>query len=193
MRRRLALFVLLGLLLPPREAHLSQVHYQTLSLKQVIERSELVLIVKLAKPNQRQIQVPIGKDQKGQDAPAFVRVLTRCEVQRALTAAGAELVGKTIEIDGANWQDTLAMHKIYYLEGIGESPIFDRYEPADQKAQPAPQAAEPKDAPFIVFLRRESYEGKSGLAFAVEGATERVKNRAAIEELLLRRKQPATP
>lgn len=187
--------MVLGLLLP-REAYLSQVHYETISLKQVIERSELVLIVKLAKPNQRQIQVPIGKDKKGQDAPAFVRVLTRCEVQRALTAAGAELVGKTIEIDGANWQDTLAMHKIYYLEGIGESPIFDRYEPADQStaaARSAAQAAEPKDAPFIVFLRRESYEGKHGLAFVVEGATERVKNRAAIEELLLRRKQPATP
>jgi hypothetical protein len=189
MRRRLALLLLLGLLLPPREAHLSQVHYQPVSLKQVIERSDLVLIVKMAKPSQRQIPIPIGKDNKNQEAPAFVRVQTRCEVQRALTAAGAELVGKTIEIDGANWQDTLAMHKIYYLEGIGESPIYERYQPADP-ADAQAREAEPKDAPFIVFLRREAQDGKTGFAFVVEGAVERLKNRAAIEELLRRLRKP---
>lgn len=192
MRRRLALSLMLGLLLSPREAHLSQVHYESISLAQLIERSEMVLIVKMAKPGQRQIQIPIGKDKKGQEAPAFVRVQTRCEVQRALTAAGAELVGKTIEIDGANWQDTLSMHKVYYLEGMGISPIYERYHPAER---PDPQALEEesKGAPFIVFLRREVYEKKAGFAFVVEGAVERLKNRAAIEEHLRRRKQPATP
>lgn len=177
---------MLGLLLLPREAHLSQVHYRTISLEQLVERSEIVLIVKTAKPDQRQIQVPIGKDKKNQEAPAFVRVLTRCEVQRTLSPAGAELVGKTIEIDGAHWQGTLAMHRAYYLEGMGISPIYERYEPAD-RADAQAQAAE-KDAPFIVFLRREVYDGKNGLAFVVEGAVERLKNRAAIEELLRRRK-----
>lgn len=192
MRRRLILSVLLGVLLLPRGAHLSQIHYQIISLKELMERSEFVLVVKLAKPSQRQIQVPIGKDRRNQEAPAFVRVQTRCEVLRALAPAGttgAELVGKTLEIDGANWQETLAMHKIYYLEGIGESPIYDRYEPAD-RAGAQTQEPEPKDAPFIVFLRRE---GKSGFAFAAEGAVERLKNRAAIEELLRHRKQAPTP
>src|SRR4051794_37195668 len=98
MRRRLALFVLTGSLFLSREAYLSQVHYKTITLAELIARSELVLVVKTAQPAQRQIPIPIGKDQKKQEAPAFVRVELRCAVQSAISLAGTELTGKTIEI-----------------------------------------------------------------------------------------------
>ena len=187
MRRRVALVLLIGLVSSPREAHVSQIHYQTVTLAELVERSELILIVKSAKPAQRQINIPIGAPgpdslvaagQQKKEAPAFVRVLSRCEVLGALSKAGAELVGKTIEIDSAHWQETLALHKSYYLEGISESPIYERYQPAEPVPEPEPR-------PSIVFLRRE---GASGYAFVVDGAVERGKSRAAIEKLLRGRK-----
>src|SRR5262245_45278175 len=113
MGRRLALMVFLGLLFLPREARLSQIHYREITLEDLVARSELVLIVKTAKPAQRQLEITIGKDRQKQDAPAFVRVQSRCEVQSALSKGGADLVGKTIEIDGANWEASLSMHKRY--------------------------------------------------------------------------------
>ncbi|MFO0577465.1 MAG: hypothetical protein U1A78_25965 [Polyangia bacterium] len=189
MQRRVALFVLTGLLFTPREAHVSQIHYQTVTLAELVERSELILIVKTAKPAQKQITIPIGTpgpnslvapSQQKKEAPAFVRVLSRIEVQGALSKDGAELGGKTIEVDSAHWQETLALHKSYYLEGISESPIYERYQPAEPAAEP-----EPQDRSFIVFLRRE---GASGYAFVVDGAVERIRNRAAIEKLLRGRK-----
>jgi hypothetical protein len=189
MRRRLALsfLCLAGFLFCSREAYLSQIHYRGISLEQLVERSQLILIVKAASPAQKQINVAIGKDQKNREAPAFVRVLSRCEVQGAITPAGAELVGKTIEIDGAHWQQSLSMHRSYYLQGLSKSPIWERYnpEPPPGPAPAASSAHEPADAPFIVFLRRD---GKDGFAFVVDGARERLGSRAAIEELLRARK-----
>jgi hypothetical protein len=63
MRRRSALLVLgtvSGLLLSPREAHLSQIHYRTITLAELVESSELVLVVKTAKPARRQVEIPVG-------------------------------------------------------------------------------------------------------------------------------------
>lgn len=164
---------------------MSRIHYRSISLEQLVQCSELVLIVKTADPPQRKIPVPIGASapsdpaQKRREVPAFLRVQSRCEVQGALTAAGAKLVGKTLEIDGSHWRQSLAMHKSYYLQGIRRSPIYERYQPADAPAEP-----DPADAPFIVFLRRE---GGSGFAFVADGAVERMESRSAIEEYLRQR------
>lgn len=161
---------------------MSQIHYRGIPLAQLVERSELVLIVEPADPPRRLVEVPIGTDPKGHEAPAFVRVLSRCVVRGALSASGAELVGRTIEIDGAHWQQSLSMHRSYYLKGMSRSPIYERYQPAGASAEPdAPGAS---DAPSIVFLHRSEADG---FAFVVEGARERVTERGVIEELLRQR------
>lgn len=180
MRRRLFLLTLGAFFLPIREGHVSQIHYRGVTLAQLIEQSDLVLVVKPARPPQRKIEIAIGKDAQGHEAPAFVRVLSRFQVDAALSDAGRDLVGKTIEVDGAHWQQSLSMHQSYYLKGVSKSPIYPRYEGAV-----APAEGEPKDPSIIVFLRRD---GESGLAFVVDGAIERLPNRATIEGLLRRPK-----
>lgn len=163
---------------------MSQTHYRGITLEQLVERSDLVLIVKASRPARRQIQVPIGGGPK--PAPAFVRVLSRCDVLGALSRDGAELVGTTLEIDGAHWQQSLSMHKSYYLQGLSKSPIYERYQPAEPLAAPDADAA-PEGTPFLVFLRRGDRDGATGFAFTVDGATEHLGRRAAVEALLAAR------
>lgn len=180
MRRRLFLLTLGAFFLPIREGHVSQIHFRGVTLEQLVEQSQLVLVVKPAQPAQRKIEIAIGQDAQGREAPAFVRVLSRYQVEDALSFAGKELVGKTIEVDGAHWQQSLSLHQSYYLKGVSKSPIFQRYEGSRSLAE-----GEPKDTAFIVFLRRD---GGKGFAFAVDGASERLQNRATIEGLLRRPK-----
>lgn len=164
---------------------MSQIHYRGISLAQLVERSDLVLIVKPADPPRRRVEIAIGMDPRGQEAPAFVRVLSRCEVQGALSAAGAELLGRTLEIDGAHWQQSLSMHRSYYLKGMSKSPIFERYQPeAPTSESEGPEGNDTRDAPSIVFLQSSDSDG---FAFVVEGAREGLTQRGAIEELLRRR------
>lgn len=178
--RGLALLVSSGLLFLPREAHLSQVHYQGISLERLISRSDFVLIVKPATPARQQVTISIGKDDNGKAAPDFVRVKLRVEVQESLTKAGANLVGKTLEIDGAHWEKRLHLHKSYYLHHISKSPIYETY-----RASEPPSESEQKDGPYIAFLR---HPDKDSYAFVVEGATERIANRATVESALAAKK-----
>jgi hypothetical protein len=159
---------------------LSQIHYQDISLQDLVDRSALILVVKTAKPGQRQIQIPIGKDRSNKPAPPFTRVQVRCEVQAALSEGAAALVGKTLEIDGAHWEQSLSMHKRYYLQGMSISPIYQHYRAAEE-----PTDAKDPGAPYIVFLRRE---GKDGYAFTVDGAIEHVNQREAIEAIIRAKK-----
>jgi hypothetical protein len=144
------------------EAPLGKIHYENVSLGQVIDRADLVVIADEAAPRRRVITMVIGKK-----APPYRRTLRRYLVREVLRG-DAGLVGSTLEIDGADWRRALKNHEQLHLRGLSKSPLFRRYD------------APPLQTRAILFLSRDG----DGVRFAVDDALEDPGRRDEILALL---------
>jgi hypothetical protein len=121
---------------------MTQVFYRGISLHQVVLSAERILLVKRVEPYINLEKVPIHEDTE--KYPPFTRIRYRFQVTGKLREpSGDSLVGKTVLV--LPWTDGMDFggHKSYYLDGIGESPIIDRYET---------KANLEKDPEFILFI-----------------------------------------
>src|SRR5690349_8003589 len=100
---------LLAVLLYGAEAHLNKIHYEQISLEEIVAGASLVVVARRADPATRETTisiVPKGAKPDPQKYPPFRRVKSRWVVEESMFD-GRELLGKTIEVDGADWEDEL--------------------------------------------------------------------------------------
>jgi hypothetical protein len=157
-----------------RPAPGSEVSYRKIPLARVLQRSQLVVVVKRAKPASTREAVDITPPNKTRDrakVPPYTRVVERFEVLRVLyPRAGSP--GKTIEVVGANDEYDLQAHRRYYVDGVSESPIHERYQsPTNRSVQRA--------ATMILFLAPLSKNARRH-RFVVEQALEAATEEQAI-------------
>ena len=172
-----------------REGHVSQVHNRDIGLQEVVQRSALIVVAHRATPPNRSEEVPIDPNPKSavkaadgarppKPVPPFVRSWSRFVVEDVVRGP-KQLIGKVIEAKSADDGEELYLHRMYYVEGQSESPIFDSYKSTIdwKKGEPAR---------VIVFL--SEHEGQ--YAFAAQGALELPTRRTEIAKLVA---QPGTP
>lgn len=160
-----------AVLLTALEAFTSE-HHDEIELKDLVARSNAIVIVEPATPATVKTEITIApKGGSREKYPPYTRIRSRYVVKEVLHSRGAKLeAGKTIEVDAADFDTRLTVHKRYYLEGLRKIPIYTYYSP--QK--------EPAEGAAIVFLSGSS----DGWEFAAAGATEHLDTRAAVEALL---------
>jgi hypothetical protein len=118
------------------EAHLTQVHYQDVGLEEVVKGAGAVVVARWLEPKTAEEKIPIVPEgQKPDDAkyPPYRRIKYRFEVVelfRAPASATTLKVKQTIEVDQANFSQQLNLHRRYYLENVGRSPLYSRYTPS---------------------------------------------------------------
>lgn len=176
--------IAVGTLLPSLEAHTSQTFLEPVTLAEVVRGSDLVVVVEPATPPTRTITIDVTPAGQAPDPvrwPPFHRVKERfvvTEVLRDRLRPGVTMPegsppvqpGVVVEVDSANADSDLWLHKAYYVDGMGESPIYSSYRPVGTSAVTA----------RIVFLQRQP----AGLCFAVLGASEYVEHRALVDDAL---------
>lgn len=165
----------LVLLLAASAASANQTSFRGVPLESVLTTSDVLVVQNGPEPRTRKITVEVATA-KQPKAPPYVYVETRYLVDEVLKGDKA-LVGKELWVKPANWADGLELHKAYYLEGMGESPIYSRYTPRWKSAVGAKQR--------IVFVQKP--KGAAAYQEAVQDGFEGIDGRAKIIELLGKR------
>lgn len=161
------------------EAHTSQVHLEAITLAQLVQRSDVVVVAEPASPPSTTVVIDITPPGQTPDAkrwPPFQRVKERWRVVEVLRDAVRHTVpvrpgpalspGMVVEVDSAVWGSDLWNHRSYYVEGMSESPIHDAFHD-DTKTTKATR---------ILCLQRQD----EGLAYTVVGASVVVERRADV-------------
>jgi hypothetical protein len=175
----LAAFVLVLAL--PMEARVGRIHYQKVSLEQLVRMAPVIVVAREVPDSRKQLELGLGEGiDPYRHAELRYRVEERLRGPAGLTS-GAELVLTSFA------PDDLRMHIEYHAMGLSRSPLVPAYEPEP----PLPQA---QDAPRILFLERRTLvelAGKGrlekkvdGHALVCMGAMEAVGKRQAVLELL---------
>lgn len=165
---RIAAVALLGGLLWPAEAHLSRVHYRSISLEQLLQWSTLVVVATPAGAR-RATEIDIGSG-----APAFGYAEHPFRVTEVLKGSLQDKEKAELWVAGANLGRRFSLHKRYYLDKVSKSPIYDSYE----------AKKDPGEGARVLFLRRTEFEGKPKVVYTVMGAEEHADQRAAIKALM---------
>jgi hypothetical protein len=175
------------------EAHTSQVMLQQVSLAQLAAQSDVVVIAHPATPPTVTHTVditPAGQKPNPQKWPPFVWTDARWVVDEVLFSGnrfGLEVpadaaqarAGDTIVVEGANTQSSLYLHRMYYVDGTGESPIYDSY---------AAQGTTTSSS-RILFLSRQG----AGFAQTMNSAVEWIEHRASVVAALQKPLTPTSP
>ena len=134
---------------------MTQVHYDDIGLGQVVDRSRWILTVRKAKPFKKTVAVPIHDD-TARYKP-YQRTFLRFVVTGTLLGPrGRDLAGKTIEAAPWNTDTDLHCYRLYEVEHIGKSPIYDRYETT---------ADLDREKELILFLSLEAKDGFRFIAY----------------------------
>ena len=168
MKTHVGAALLLTLVLWPGQAHLSQVHYESISLEQLVRRSEIIVIATPAG------DAKISKVAVGKDAPDFTYAERPYRVTKVLKGELSAKENKRLWVAGANLSQQFSLHKRYYIDKVSKSPIYERYE----AGKPVGSGAR------LLFLRRIEFQGVAKMAASVFAAEEHMAQRAAVEALL---------
>ncbi len=158
---------------------MSRIFHNHLELKDVVARSQVVLIVRDGQPSTRMASVPVrATGNGGRKCPPFKKVVARFEVVEQLWPKGKQWVGKTVEVDPADWHDDLHDHRSWHLDGLSQAVHRDVYRRAITLRERLGRAPPER----IIFLARQ--DGRPELAFAVAGGVESATRRRRVERLL---------
>jgi hypothetical protein len=148
-----------------------------ISLSNVVERSNLVVLAEQATPRTTQEDisiVPSGEQPDPKKFPPFKRHKERFVVGEVYKG-DIQLSGRTLEVDAANWGEDLELHRKYYVDHVGKSYTYESYN-ASKDAHEAKQK--------ILFLR----ENKGTYAFTVLFAFEVESMKSEIMDLITAKK-----
>ncbi|MDP2934119.1 MAG: hypothetical protein Q8N81_08430, partial [bacterium] len=106
---------------------MSMVHFQEVTLLDVVGQARYVLLVKKAEPFIEYEDVSIGEDLI--KYPLFKKTKYNFIVIGRLDKAssGPKIGEKIVAVDAGTYRE-LETHKIYYLENRSKSPLIDKYE-----------------------------------------------------------------
>ena len=164
-------FLLIFNFLAVKEAFVNQVHYDDISLTQLVDNSQYICVVKKCGVEYTIKEISINWDKRRY--PPFREVINHfVVVEELLNNPGVPFVGKKIDVIPSDLDTKLEVHKMYYLKGIAKSPIYASY----GTALNFDDAEE-----MIVFLRSH---GKGTFAFVADGAYEDIAKKDEIMGLV---------
>ena len=153
---------------------MGQVHYEDTPLKDLIERSDYIFVVKKLEPSYTVEEIKIHQDIK--KYPPFKKVINHFNIEEELfNKDKACMNGKDINIISADFHTELLVHKMYYLEGTHKSPIYSNYESSLEYG---------KANELIIFLRSSK---DNDFAFTCHGAYEAVSKKQEIVDIIKRK------
>ncbi len=158
---------------------------EDMPLEVVLEASSAVVLAVPATPSQRVDAIditPNGKHPDPEKYPPYKRHRQRWLVQEVLLGAPA-LVGQVLELDAAEWQMHLDVHRRYYVEGVNKIPIYREYSPSYPYDRP------PKEPARIVMLMG----GPGTWQFTADNSVESVRERPRVEAALRKIKARRSP
>ncbi len=193
MNKPVVALTVLCALLGAIEAHTSQVMLQKVSLAELAAQSDVVVVAHAATPATvtHTIDItPAGQQPHPQKWPPFVWTDERWVIDEVLYSgnrfglvvpadAAHAKPGETIVVEGATTQSSLYLHRAYYVDGMGESPIYDSYNAKGTTASSS----------RILFLRRQG----TGFAQTLTGAVEWVEHRAEVVAALQKPSSSSMP
>jgi len=158
---RFSLFMLILTLTIPKDAWMSQIHFQTIDFHELAQRASAILVVKRTSHPPKKKSIPIRKSAK--NYPAYDFMLHTYEVIRVLRGVDLK-AGSLIEVYPPNFDSSLKMHREYVTIGKSRSPMFLQYQP---------QAYREGDDDFLLFLTSTDeghwayycFDSREGLAF----------------------------
>ncbi|WP_319526088.1 hypothetical protein [uncultured Desulfosarcina sp.] len=179
---------------------MTQTHYDNIPLEMVVISSELILVVQKSDPFVSHETVSIlpegsifsgknhppyyeppyndseaDKKQTEKNYPPFNRTVYHFRVERELyNATEGSLIGKNIEVVGADDGSRLDLHKMYYLGGMRKSPIYSTY------GSSLKMEDFEKVKSLIIFIR--SYDSR--YIFSCEDSYEKIEKEKAVKKLI---------
>jgi len=110
------LFLLIFNFLLVKEACVSQVHYNGISLQQLVDNSRYIFVVKKCDVEYTVKEISIHRDKRRY--PPFREVINHFEVvEELLNKQGTPLAGKKIDVISSDLGTKLEVHKTFYLNG----------------------------------------------------------------------------
>lgn len=141
--KRAALLVGLAVLLTPGRAELGQIHYEGVTLDEVLSSSTTVVVVRPGDPAMVQHTIDLGEG-----IEPFTYASLNYRVVEYLRPARRAEEGETLAVSGFD-SGRFGLHVTYYVHGISKSPIEAIYE---AKHPPGPSDD------VILFLRRGVFQ-----------------------------------
>lgn len=135
------LWILFILLVLPKEAWMSRIHYQEITFAELVQMARPVVVVKKSTAAPRQKTVAVRKLTKSY--PPFQFPVATYVVVKTLRGEGPA-AGSEIEVYPADFDRRLDLHRRYVIDGMSKSPIYRTYKPTSYQ---------PDDDVFILFLR----------------------------------------
>lgn len=172
--------VLIAASLDAAPAHASEGR-EEVTLQEVLARSSAVVLAEPATPSQRTVPVsitPPGERPNDVTFPPYQRHLQRWRVQKVLFGPPA-LADQVLEVDEAEWDMRLTVHRRYYVERVSKIPIYRGYSPSYRADRP------PATPARIVMLRG----GPEQWSLAADNALEAPDQQARVEEALRKAKK----
>jgi hypothetical protein len=177
---------------------MTQIHPEYIDLAQIVEQAELIVVATPTDPPHRTEIVSIlppgsefegkndppysddaefdpdvdGQGRLDRNYPPFSRMWYGFAVSEVLKGE-TSVAGASIETRAADDGTHLGGHQLYYIQGIGESPICETY---------APSARPGADDARILFIY--ALRDGTGYEFVAEGAVEVLAKRADVESLI---------
>jgi len=154
---------------------LSQIHYEDVSLKDLVSKAQFILVVEKTEPFLTTEEIPIHRN--SEKYPPFKKYTYHFKATEELyNKSGISQIGKQINVLPGDLETDLTIHKLYYLEGIAKSPIYAKYNT---------RADFFKADKLILFLRR--YDEKN-LEIIADGAYEDLSKKNEIMDLIKNKK-----
>lgn len=155
------------------EGHVGQIHPKSITLEQLIRRSECILVVKKAKPFTRIVKTELDDTKRypPHESPRFSYKVV--EVLKDESDA-KPAVGAKIEVVPAHDRMMLNLSRRYHLEGVHKSPILEFYNDGAARVE--------KREKFIIFLRRNGEE--RNYVFAAGDAVDDIGKKSVIDSAL---------
>ncbi|RHX92737.1 hypothetical protein DLM75_06075 [Leptospira stimsonii] len=159
---------------------MSQIHYQTITLEELVRSSPYIFLVRAASPSFSLTKIKIHskllkelgiREKLQKKVPDFERRISHFEILEILKGESEE---RTISVLPANFLNSLELHVLYYGTGLSVSPIYLSYHSSEEVNE------EHQD--FIIFLQRSSrfkmYEWNTA------GSSESINRKKDILELI---------
>ncbi|AOP35256.1 hypothetical protein A0128_16245 [Leptospira tipperaryensis] len=133
---------------------MSQVHYQTISLEELVRSSPYIFLVRAENPSFSVTKIKIHskllkelgiQEKLIKKVPDFERRIGHYRIQEVLKGSWDQ---KSISVLPANFINSLELHILYYGTGLSVSPIYLSYN--------SPQNLNEENQDFIIFLHRSS-------------------------------------
>jgi hypothetical protein len=169
-----AVFILLFL---AQGGHVTQTFYEDVPLKDLVRNANVIVVVNKRDPFVAHESIPIlpppGREIK-REIPPFTKTTYHFTVVDVLKTNEPIPKGLPLNVSPANEEDNLHIHKLYYIDNIGKSPIYDRYSPSRGFS------FEKADT-MILFLHTGDHRS---FRFAADDAHEAPSQRKIIENLI---------